>query len=168
MNRDQGLKDLVQHILSIKWVASTNQGGRQRRISVLAVVGDGKGSVGFSVGKSKESVVGIHKAMAKAAKSMVRVPIRDGRTVYHDVVESYSSSTVCIRSAPQGYGVRGSNTVRLVMEAVGIKDAVVKTMGTNNPHNVFKALMKGLLSMRSLRHTSSCRDVSIKRVLLSA
>jgi len=156
---------LNKRVVSLRWVYSLNAGGRKQRMSVFVVVGNGAGKVGFGIGKAKDTSSAVKKAISAARGSMRRVHMKFGKTVHHDITSKYCSSEVKIRSAAPGSGIKCSNSGRLLMECLGMKDIVVKCHGSTNPINSIKALAKGLLSISSPHDMALRRGVSYKRVV---
>jgi small subunit ribosomal protein S5 len=150
-------KDLNKRVINLRWVYSLNAGGRKQRMSAFMVVGNGAGKVGYATAKAKDTSSAVKKAIAKASKSIRKVGMKYGRTPHHDITYKYGASTVTIRSAAPGSGIKCSNSIRLYMECLGMKDVVVKSRGSRNPINVIKAIDAGL------RMTSSPREIAMRR-----
>ena len=165
MLRQQADETLNKRIVNLRWVYSLNAGGRKQRMSVFVVVGNSAGKVGFGIGKAKDTSSAVKKAIAEAKNSMRRVHMKYGRTVHHDITMKYCASTVKIRSAVSGSGIKCSNSARLFIECLGMKDVVVKCHGSTNPINVIKALSKGMLSISSPHEIAIRRGVSHARVI---
>lgn len=136
--------ELIEKLVGINRVAKVVKGGRRFGFAALVVVGDGKGRVGFGTGKAKEVPEAIRKATDNAKRDMVRIPLRDGRTLHHDILGRYGAGRVQLRSAPAGTGIIAGGPMRAVFEALGIQDIVGKSIGTSNPHNMIKATFVGL------------------------
>ena len=149
-------KDLNKRVINLRWVFSLNAGGRKQRMSAFMVVGNGAGKVGYAIAKAKDTSSAVKKAISKASKSIKKVGMKYGRTPHHDITSKYGASVVTIRSAPPGSGIKCSNSIRLYMECLGMKDVVVKSRGSRNPINVIKAIDKGL------RMTSSPREICMR------
>src|SRR3954470_486640 len=128
--------ELVEKLVSINRVAKVVKGGRRFGFAALVVVGDGKGRVGHGAGKAREVPEAIRKATEQAKKSMVRVPLREGRTLHHDLQGRFGAGKVVLRAAPAGTGIIAGGPMRAVFEALGVHDVVAKSVGTSNPHNM--------------------------------
>ena len=148
-------KQFVVKLISVRRVTKVVKGGKNMRFSALVVVGDGKGRVGFATGKAREVPDAVKKAVERAKKSMIRVPLREGRTLHHDVHAKMGAGRVYLRSAPAGTGVIAGGAMRAVFEAVGLHDVVSKSVGSDNYHNVVNATMEALRSISSPRHVAS-------------
>ena len=129
------------------------------------MVGDGKGRVGFGTGKAKEVPEAIRKATENAKRDMVRIPLRDGRTLHHDILGRYGAGRVQLRSAPSGTGIIAGGPMRAVFEALGVQDVVAKSIGTSNPHNMIKATFMALKSIQSPRSVAAKRGRKVAEVL---
>ncbi|USO00456.1 MAG: 30S ribosomal protein S5 [Alphaproteobacteria bacterium] len=157
--------NLVKNVLALNWISAVTKGGKRQRVSAFVIVGDGRGSVGYCLAKAKEVSDAVKKSIDKASSIMFRVPLRDNRTFYHDMEAKYCSTRICLRSAPEGSGIISGEVVRLALEALGVKDAVVKVLGSTNPYNVIKALFKALFAIQSPRVIAARRGVPISQVL---
>ncbi len=133
------------------------KGGKRFGFAAIVVVGDGKGRVGHGSGKAREVPEAIRKATEQAKRSLIRIPLREGRTLHHDVVAQYGSGNVVIRAAPPGTGIIAGGPVRASFEALGVHDVVAKSVGTSNPHNMIKA------AFDALQHCNSPRSVAARR-----
>lgn len=154
-NAEEG--DLVDKLVGINRVAKVVKGGRRFGFAALVVVGDQKGRVGFGAGKAREVPEAIRKGTEKAKRNLVRIPLREGRTLHHDVTGRYGAGRVVLRPAPAGTGVIAGGPMRAVFESLGIKDVVAKSIGTSNPHNMIKATFQALSKIQSPK------DVAAKR-----
>ena len=162
LNQDS---DLIEKLVGINRVAKVVKGGRRFGFAALVVVGDGKGRVGSGTGKAKEVPEAIRKATVNAKRNMVKIPLRDGRTLHHDIMASFGSGRVQLRSAPSGTGIIAGGPMRAVFEAVGIQDIVAKSIGTSNPHNMIKATFAGLRMIQSPRSVASKRGKKVSEIL---
>ncbi len=158
--REEG-SDLIDKLVSINRVAKTVKGGRRFGFAALVVVGDGKGRVGYGTGKAKEVSDAMKKALDDAKKSMVRIPLREGRTIHHDAYGRYGAGKVMIRTAPTGTGIIAGGPMRAVFEALGVQDVVAKSVGTSNPHNMLKATFAALQDIRSPRAVAAKRGKKV-------
>ncbi len=151
----------IEKIVSLNRVAKVVKGGRRFSFSALVVVGDGKGSVGFGLGKAQEVPEALRKATERAKKDMVDIPLVDG-TLPYEVLGAFGAGRVLLKPASKGTGIIAGGAVRAVMEAVGVHDVLAKAIGTNNPHNVLRAAMAGLTSLRSAEHVSELRGKKLE------
>lgn len=147
---------LIEKIVSLNRVAKVVKGGRRFSFSALVVVGDGKGAVGFGLGKAQEVPEALRKATERARKSMVQIPLVEG-TLPYEVLGRFGAGRVMLKPASRGTGIIAGGPVRAVMEAVGVSDVLAKAIGTNNPHNVLRAAVEGLASLRSAESVSEVR-----------
>ena len=157
--------ELVEKLVGINRVAKVVKGGRRFGFAALVVVGDGKGRVGFCTGKAKEVPEAIRKATENAKRDMVRIPLRDGRTLHHDILGRYGAGRVQLRSAPSGTGIIAGGPMRAVFEALGVQDVVAKSIGTSNPHNMIKATFTALRSIQAPRSVAAKRGRKVAEVL---
>ena len=156
--RDDGLREKM---VAVNRVTKVVKGGRILGFATLTVVGDGDGGIGMGKGKSREVPVAAQKAMEEARRKMAKVSLKNG-TVHHTVMGRHGATTVMIQPAPEGTGIIAGGAVRAVMEAVGIRDVLAKAIGTNNPHNVLRATMQGLVSLRSAEDVSALRGKKLE------
>ena len=156
--------ELIEKVVYLNRVSKTVKGGRVMKFSALVVVGDGKGTVGYGLGKAAEVSEAIIKGIADAKKNMVKVSIADG-TIPHDVVGIYGAGTVMLKPAPEGTGVIAGGAVRAVMEAVGVRNICAKCLRSNNPQNVVKATMEGLKTLRSPAQIAEIRGKSVEEII---
>ena len=166
--KDGNFKDdneLIDKLVGINRVAKVVKGGRRFGFAALVVVGDGKGRVGVGSGKAKEVPEAIRKATEKAKTTLIKVPLKEGRTLHHDIVGIFGAGKVNLRSAPSGTGIIAGGPVRAVCEVLGIKDIVAKSMGTANPHNVIRACLKALSNQHSPKHISTIRNKKISEIV---
>jgi len=155
-DRDQD-NEFVDKLVHINRVAKVVKGGRRFGFAALVVVGDQKGRVGFGHGKAREVPEAIRKATESAKREMIRVPLREGRTLHHDVSGRHGAGRVVLRSAPAGTGIIAGGPMRAVFESVGMHDVVAKSIGTSNPYNMVRA------TFDALRHETSPRSVAARR-----
>ena len=156
--------ELIEKVVYLNRVSKTVKGGRVMKFSALVVVGDGKGTVGYGLGKAAEVSEAILKGIADAKKNMVKVQLA-GDTIPHDVIGIFGAGTVLMKPAPAGTGVIAGGAVRAVMEAVGIKNICAKCLRSNNPQNVVKATMAGLTSLRSPEQVAAIRGKTVEELL---
>ena len=156
--------EFIEKVVYLNRVSKTVKGGRVMKFSALVVVGDGKGTVGYGLGKAAEVSEAIIKGIADAKKNMVKVAIADG-TIPHDVIGIFGAGTVMLKPAPEGTGVIAGGAVRAVMEAVGIHNVCAKCLRSNNPQNVVKATMQGLTSLRSPEQVAAIRGKSVEEIV---
>ena len=157
--------ELIEKLVGINRVAKVVKGGRRFGFAALVVVGDGKGRVGFGTGKAKEVPEAIRKATENAKRDMVRIPLRDGRTLHHDILGRYGAGRVQLRSAPSGTGIIAGGPMRAVFEALGVQDVVAKSIGTSNPHNMIKATFTALKCVQAPRSVAAKRGRKVAEVL---
>lgn len=162
--RQEG-SELIDKLVSINRVAKVVKGGRRFGFAALVVVGDGKGKVGYGSGKAKEVSDAMRKALDDAKKKMVRYPLREGRTVHHDLYGRFGAGKVTIRTAPVGTGIIAGGPMRAVFEALGVQDVVAKSVGTSNPHNMLKATFNALDNMKSPRAIAAKRGKKVGEIV---
>ena len=158
------ISDLVDKLVGINRVAKVVKGGRRFGFAALVVVGDQRGKVGFGTGKAKEVPEAIKKATDDAKKNMVKVPMKEGRTLHHDMKGHYGAGRVVLRSAPSGTGIIAGGPMRAVFETLGVQDVVAKSIGTSNPHNMIKATFDAFNSMYSPRNIASKRGRKVSEI----
>ena len=156
--------ELVDKLVGINRVAKVVKGGRRFGFAALVVVGDARGKVGFGTGKAKEVPEAIRKATDDAKKNMLRVPLKDGRTLHHDMKGHYGAGKVVLRSAPSGTGIIAGGPMRAVFETLGVQDVVAKSIGTSNPHNMIKATFDAFSSMHSPRNVANKRGKKVAEI----
>ena len=153
--------EFVDKLVHINRVAKTVKGGRNFQFAALVVVGDQKGRVGFGKGKAREVPEAIRKATDEAQKTMIRVPLRAGRTLHHDGRGRHGAGKVILRAAPPGTGVIAGGPMRAVLETLGIGDVVAKSTGTSNPYNMIRATFDALKNQRSPRSVAAKRGLKV-------
>ena len=162
--RDSG-DELIDKLVTINRVAKVVKGGRRFAFAALVVVGDQKGRVGYGAGKAREVPEAIRKATDRAKRSMIRVPMKEGRTLHHDVQGRYGAGSVVLRSATAGTGIIAGGPMRAVFETLGIGDVVAKSLGSRNPHNMVKATFDALTRCASPRSVAARRGKKVSDLL---
>ena len=162
---DEGGEELIEKLVHINRVSKTVKGGKRFGFAALVVVGDGKGRVGFGHGKAREVPEAISKATAAAKKAMVRVPLREGRTLHHDGNGHFGAGRVTVRSAPQGTGIIAGGPMRAVFESLGVADVVTKSVGTSNPYNMIRATFEALVTQTSPKAVAQRRGKKVADLL---
>ncbi len=157
--------ELVDKLVSINRVAKVVKGGRRFGFAAFVVVGDTKGRVGHGMGKAREVPEAIRKATEKAKRKMIRVPLREGRTLHHDVEGRFGAGHVVLRAAPPGTGIIAGGPMRAVFETVGVQDVVTKSIGTSNPYNMVKATFDALGKLMSPRAVAAKRGKKVGEIL---
>ena len=165
-DRDQDREDdgLTDKLVTINRVAKVVKGGRRFAFAALVVVGDQKGRVGYGAGKAREVPEAIRKATERAKRSMVRVPMKEGRTLHHDIEGRYGAGKVVLRTAPPGTGIIAGGPLRAVFETLGIGDVVAKSLGSRNPHNMVKATFAALERCASPRSVANRRGKKVSEL----
>jgi len=153
--------EFIDRLVHINRVAKTVKGGRNMSFAALVIVGDEKGRVGFGKGKAREVPEAIRKATEEAKKTMIRVPLREGRTLHHDVRGRHGAGKIVMRAAPPGTGVIAGGPMRAVLECLGVQDVVGKSLGTSNPYNMVRATFEGLKNMESPRTIANKRGKKV-------
>ncbi len=159
--RDRDGDELLDKLVTINRVAKVVKGGRRFSFAALVVVGDQKGRVGFGAGKAREVPEAIRKATDRAKRGMIRVPMKEGRTLHHDVNGQYGAGSVVLRAAAPGTGIIAGGPIRAVFETLGIADVVAKSLGSRNPHNMVKATFDALGRCASPRSVASRRGKKV-------
>lgn len=158
-DRDDRDSEFVDKLVHINRVAKVVKGGRRFGFAALVVVGDQKGRVGFGHGKAREVPEAIRKATDAAKRSLIRVPLREGRTLHHDITGHHGAGKVVLRAAPAGTGIIAGGPMRAVFETLGVADVVAKSFGTSNPYNMVRA------TFDALKHQDAPRAVAARRGL---
>lgn len=161
--RDEG--EFIEKLVGINRVAKVVKGGRRFGFAAIVVAGDGKGRAGYGSGKAREVPEAIRKATDQARRGMIRVPLREGRTLHHDAVGHYGAGKVVMRAAPQGTGIIAGGPMRAIFEALGVQDVVAKSVGTSNPHNMIKATFEALDCLVSPRSVAARRGKKVSDIL---
>jgi small subunit ribosomal protein S5 len=159
-DRDGG-DDIIDKLVTINRVAKVVKGGRRFAFAALVVVGDQKGRVGYGAGKAREVPEAIRKATERAKRAMIRVPMKEGRTLHHDVEGNYGAGSVILRTAPAGTGIIAGGPLRAVFETLGMGDVVAKSLGSRNPHNMVKATFAALQRVASPRSVANRRGKKV-------
>ena len=162
---DNDNKDFREHLVTINRVAKVVKGGRRFGFAAIMIVGDSKGRVGYGTGKAKEVPEAVRKATEEAKNKMVRVHLKDNRTLHHDVVGRFGAGKVVLRSAAPGTGIIAGGPMRALFESLGIKDVVAKSIGTSNPHNMLKATFNAFKQSESPKSTAAKRSKKISEVV---
>jgi len=157
--------EITDKLVHINRVAKVVKGGRRFSFAALVVVGDGRGRVGFGMGKAREVPEAIRKATDHAKHTMIRVPLRDGRTLHHDVQGRFGAGRVVLRAAPAGTGVIAGGPMRAVFETMGVQDVVAKSIGSANPHNMIKATFSALNNCMSPRAVAARRGKKVSEIV---
>ncbi len=163
--RDKEESDLVDKLVHINRVAKVVKGGRRFAFAALVVVGDSKGRVGYGSGKAREVPEAIRKATDQAKRNMIRIALREGRTLHHDTIGRFGAGHVVLRSAPAGTGIIAGGPMRAVFETVGVQDVVAKCIGTSNPHNMIKATFDALVGITSPRSIAAKRGKKVSEII---
>ena len=164
-SQDRDGDDLIDKLVTINRVAKVVKGGRRFAFAALVVVGDQKGRVGFGAGKAREVPEAIRKATERAKRALIRVPMKEGRTLHHDVQGRYGAGRVVLRSATAGTGIIAGGPMRAVFETLGIGDVVAKSLGSRNPHNMVKATFDALTRCASPRSVATRRGRKVSDIL---
>ena len=164
-SRDRDDSEFTEKLVSINRVAKVVKGGRRFGFSAIVVVGDGKGRVGFGLGKAREVPEAIRKGTEKAKRSMIRIPLREGRTLHHDVQADYGAGRVVVRAAQAGTGIIAGGPMRAIFECLGVQDVVAKSIGTSNPHNMIRATFEALSRVMSPRQVAARRGKKVGDIL---
>ena len=164
-HRKKEESDLTDKLVSINRVAKVVKGGRRFGFAALVVVGDSKGKVGFGTGKAREVPEAIKKATDQAKNKMVRIPLKEGRTIHHDVKGRHGAAKVILRTAPPGTGIIAGGPMRAVFETLGVQDVVSKSIGSSSPYNMVRATFDGLQNIQSPRNIAARRGLKVSSIL---
>ena len=159
--------NLSEHLVTINRVAKVVKGGRRFGFAAIVVVGDTKGKVGFGTGKAKEVPEAIRKATENAKNSMIRVHLKEDRTLHHDIVGKFGAGKVIIRASKPGTGIIAGGSMRFIFESLGIKDVVAKSNGSSNPHNLIKATFDAFKKSESPKSVALKRSKKISEIISS-
>lgn len=161
IERDREADEIIDKLVYVNRVAKTVKGGRRMAFAALVVVGDQRGRVGFASGKAREVPEAIRKATEKAKRDMIRIPLKEGRTLHHDARGTFGAGSVILRTAPAGTGIIAGGPMRAVFETMGIQDIVAKSTGSQNPHNMIKATFEALKTINSPRMIAAKRGKKV-------
>ena len=164
---DNENKEFIERLVTINRVAKVVKGGRRFGFAAIMIVGDNKGRVGYGTGKAKEVPEAVRKATENAKTKMVRVHLKDNRTLHHDIVGRFGAGKVILRSASPGTGIIAGGPMRALFESLGIKDVVAKSTGTSNPHNMLKATFDAFKKSESPKSIASKRSKKVSEVISS-
>ena len=165
MEKRKEKTSLIEKLVHINRVAKVVKGGRRFSFSALVVVGDGNGKVGFGHAKAKEVAGAVKKATFQASRNLIKVPLKEGRTLHHDIVGKYGAGHVILRSAPVGTGVIAGGPMRVVLEALGISDVVCKSLRSTNPFNMVRATFEALSASMSPRMVAIRRGLKMNEII---
>ena len=157
--------DIIEKLVSINRVAKVVKGGRRFGFAAIVVAGDGRGRVGHGTGKAREVPEAIRKATEQAKRTMTRIPLREGRTLHHDILGRFGAGKVILRSAPPGTGIIAGGPIRAIFECLGVQDVVAKSLGSSNPHNMIKAAFTALTDVSSPRAVAARRGRKISEII---
>ncbi|MCK0151865.1 30S ribosomal protein S5 [Marivita sp. S6314] len=164
-DREEQAPEFADRLVAINRVSKTVKGGKRFGFAALVVVGDQKGRVGFGKGKAKEVPEAIRKATEQAKRKMIRVPLREGRTLHHDIEGRHGAGKVVMRTAPTGTGIIAGGPMRAVFEMLGVQDVVAKSIGSQNPYNMIRATLDGLGKEASPRSVAQRRGKKVADIL---
>ncbi len=164
-NQQKGAQEIVERLISINRVSKTVKGGKNMSFAALVVVGDKNGKVGFGKGNATEVTDAKNKAFEAAKKSMIKISLKEGRTIHHDISGRFCAGKVHLRSAPSGTGVIAGGPMRAVFECTGINDIVAKSIGTSNPYNMVAATFEALKSLIPPKIIAERRSKEISEIV---
>ncbi len=156
--------EVVERLVNVGRCTKVVKGGRKFSFSAIVVVGDRNGRVGYGLGKASEVMDAKYKASKEAKKNMIKIPLREGRTLHHDMIGRFCSGKVVMRAAPSGTGIIAGGAIRALFNALGIKDLVAKSIGSNNPHNMIKAALAGLQKIKTPKLIAEKRGKKIAEI----
>jgi small subunit ribosomal protein S5 len=162
---DRDSDEFVDKLVGINRVSKVVKGGRRFSFAALVIVGDGRGRVGFGSGKAREVPEAITKATESAKRQLIRVPLREGRTLHHDIKGTFGAGKVLVRAAPAGTGIIAGGPMRAVFESLGVHDVVAKSSGSNNPYNMIKATFDALQNLVSPRSIAAKRGKKVSDIV---
>lgn len=162
---DSGAQELFEKLVYVGRCTKVVEGGRRFRFLAIVVIGDKRGKVGIGLGKAAEVADARVKAIQSAKKSMVKIPLREGRTLHHDIKSKYCSGMIVMKSAPAGTGIIAGGPVRSFLEVLGVKDIVAKSVGSSNPNNMLQAALKAITSVNSPRYIAEKRGKKIYELI---
>ena len=165
MEKTERNKDILEKLVHINRITKVVKGGRRFAFSALVVVGNQSGSIGIGHGKAKQVPDAIKKANELARRKLVKIPLKEGRTIHHDIYAKDGAGKIKLRSAPKGTGIIAGGPVRAVCEVLGVKDIVAKSIGSANPHNVIRACLKALSKQNSPKDISYYRNKKISEII---
>jgi small subunit ribosomal protein S5 len=166
--KDRGGSDepqFVEKLVAVNRVAKVVKGGKRFGFAAIMIIGDQKGRVGFGSGKAREVPDAVRKATEAAKRKMIRIPLREGRTLHHDIYGHFGSGKVVLRTAPPGTGIIAGGPMRAVFEALGIQDVIGKSVGSSNPHNMIRATLVALTSTSSPRQVAARRGKKVSDII---
>jgi len=163
--KDREQSEFIDRLVHINRVAKVVKGGRRFGFAALVIVGDGRGRVGYGHGKAREVPEAIRKATEQAKRGMIRVPLREGRTLHHDIKGHFGAGNVVMRPAGKGTGIIAGGPMRAVFETLGVHDVVTKSIGTSNPHNMVRATFDALTKLRSPRQVAARRGKKVGDII---
>ncbi|MBI04733.1 MAG: 30S ribosomal protein S5 [Pelagibacteraceae bacterium] len=164
---DNDVKEYSEHLVTINRVAKVVKGGRRFGFAAIMIVGDNKGRVGYGTGKAKEVPEAVRKATENAKNKMIRVHLKENRTIHHDIVGRFGAGKVILRSAAPGTGIIAGGPMRALFESLGIKDVVAKSTGSSNPHNMIKATFNAFEKFESPKSVASKRSKKVTEIIKS-
>ena len=165
IQKDKNVSEIIERLVSVNRVSKTVKGGKNMSFSALVIVGDKNGRVGYGKGNATEVSDAKNKAFEAAKKAMIKVSLKESRTIHHDISSTYCAAKVYLRSAPAGTGVIAGGPIRAIFECVGITDIVAKSVGTSNPYNMFAAVFVGLKKLVSPKIIAERRSKEISEIV---